>query len=183
MNTILGDMKPDIILLGDIMLDHNLKGQCNKIANEGPIPVINIQNEVYGIGGCGNVLLNMCALGAKKIHLFSRIGNDTNGTKISSLLPSNIINNMIVDNTFTTITKTRIYSDNKIVARYDKENIFSITYSQEEEIVKKIKETLDNNKISSVVFSDYNKGFLTRSLCQNIISLCKNIINDETLSV
>jgi D-beta-D-heptose 7-phosphate kinase/D-beta-D-heptose 1-phosphate adenosyltransferase len=126
MNLYIGDAEPNIILLGDIMLDHNLDGQANKIANEGPIPVINIQNKKYSIGGCGNVLLNMFSLGAKKIHLFSRIGNDYNGNKINSLLPSNTVNNLIVDNTLPTITKTRIYADKKIVARYDIENVLNI---------------------------------------------------------
>ncbi len=168
----IGNSEPNIILLGDIMLDHNIKGYCNKIANEGPIPVVNVNNETYSIGGCGNVLLNLFSLGAKYVHLFSRIGNDVNGINLISLLPSNTINNMITDNNFPTICKTRIYSDRKMVARYDREEITPITSVQEELIISNIKNTICNNKISSLIFSDYNKGFLTKHLCQSIINLC-----------
>jgi len=172
MSVFISNCEPNIVVFGDIMLDHNLEGNSTKIANEGPIPVINIQNEKYNIGGCGNVLLNCISLGAKKIHLFSRIGNDINGCTIEKLLPIQIVNNMIKCDNFTTITKTRIYADKKLVARYDRENIYQLTGEQEIEIIEKFKLLLATNKISSVIFSDYNKGFLTKALCQNIIYLC-----------
>lgn len=168
----IGDYKPNVVIFGDIMLDHNLQGYCYKIANEGPIPVINIKNEQLGIGGCGNVLLNVSGLGAKNIFLFSRIGVDKNGKKILKLLPSNTTEFLIKDTSFSTITKSRIYSDNKIVARYDKETIIEISSEQEEIVINNFKHVISNNNISSVILSDYNKGFITKSLCQTIIGLC-----------
>jgi D-beta-D-heptose 7-phosphate kinase / D-beta-D-heptose 1-phosphate adenosyltransferase len=180
MNLYIGDNQPKIIILGDIILDHNIEGKCNKIANEGPIPVINNIKESYNIGGCGNVLMNMVRLGAKSIYLFSRIGSDNNGHILQSLLPDNVYNYLLNDDTIPTITKTRIYADKKIVARYDKEETKNITDEQKDTIVSNIKYILNTNTISSVVFSDYNKGFLTKSLCQSIISLC-NEFNIPTI--
>ena len=168
----IGNLEPNVIIIGDIILDHNLEGHITKIANEWPIPIINIYNEKYGIGGCGNVLMNVAALGAKKIFIFSRIGNDDNGAKLIKLLPSQTTNSIIIDDTIPTITKTRIYSDKKIMARYDKENIKDISLEQELVVFNRFNETIKNNTISSVIFSDYNKGFLTKSLCQRIIKLC-----------
>jgi D-beta-D-heptose 7-phosphate kinase/D-beta-D-heptose 1-phosphate adenosyltransferase len=156
------------------MLDHNLEGQCNKIANEGPIPVVNIKKESVSIGGCGNVVLNCISLGAKNIFLFSRIGDDENGGILEKLLPENIINNMIKCDTFTTITKTRIYADKKILARYDKENIVPMSNDQEINCIEQIKQIILNNRITSIIFSDYNKGFLTKSLCNAVIKLANN---------
>lgn len=163
--------KPTIILLGDIMLDHNIEGNSTKIANESPIPVVHCKNDYYNIGGCGNVLLNMVALGAKDVYLFSKIGDDSNGKKVTSLLP-NIINNMIIDPDYTTTTKNRIYSDNKLLCRYDNETIKYTTIEEENKIIEQIETILSSTLINSVVFSDYNKGFLTKSLCQKIINLC-----------
>lgn len=60
------------IVLGDIMLDHNIQGTSIKIANEAPIPVILSNSESYRVGGCGNVAMNMLALGANKIHLLAK---------------------------------------------------------------------------------------------------------------
>jgi D-beta-D-heptose 7-phosphate kinase/D-beta-D-heptose 1-phosphate adenosyltransferase len=177
----IGKNKPKIVLFGDIMLDHNIFGDCNKIANEAPIPVISFKNEKFSFGGCGNVLINMLKLGADKIFLFSRIGKDINGNKICSLLPKNCINNLIIDESLPTITKTRLYSDNKIIARFDKEITKTITDSQEKNIIDNFLEILNNNNdITSVVFSDYNKGFLSKSLCINIINLC-NKFNIPTI--
>jgi D-beta-D-heptose 7-phosphate kinase/D-beta-D-heptose 1-phosphate adenosyltransferase len=173
MNLYIDNNKPNIVIFGDIMLDHNIQGVCNKIANEGPIPVVHFTEERYSIGGCGNVLLNTIVLGASNIFLFSRIGLDENGIKLKSLIPNNTnISYIIEDNTLPTITKTRIYSDKKIVSRYDIEKIISITNEQEKQIVDNFMYTIKNNQISTVIFSDYNKGFLTKSLCQSIINLC-----------
>ena len=166
------NQEPNVILLGDIMLDHVIQGTTYKIANEAPIPVINMYNETYHIGGCGNVLSNLFALGAKQVFLFSRIGNDIDGQHLHSLLPPNTINHMIVDNTFTTISKNRIYSDQTLVCRYDHEIISSIHSEQEQSIIHTFQDVIRNQTISSVIFSDYNKGFLTKHLCQEIISLC-----------
>jgi D-beta-D-heptose 7-phosphate kinase/D-beta-D-heptose 1-phosphate adenosyltransferase len=176
----IGNLEPNVIIIGDIILDHNLEGHSTKIANEGPIPVINICDENYGIGGCGNVLMNVAALGAKKIFIFSRVGNDNNGAKLIKLLPTITTNNIIIDDIIPTITKTRIYSDKKIMARYDKEHIKDISVEQELIVFNRFNETIQNNKISSVIFSDYNKGFLTKTLCKSIIKLC-NKFNIPTI--
>lgn len=179
MNLYMGNSNPNIIIIGDIMLDHNIEGIATKIANEGPIPVINVLNERYSIGGCGNVILNSLALGAKNIFILSRVGADDNGIKLQNILPHNCQNYILNDPDYITITKTRVYSDKKLVARYDKEITCPITNEQEINIIDNFKKVISENKISSVIFSDYNKGFLTKSLCQTIIKLCNenNIIS------
>jgi D-beta-D-heptose 7-phosphate kinase/D-beta-D-heptose 1-phosphate adenosyltransferase len=166
------DNIPQVAVFGDIMLDYNIEGVCNKIANEGPIPVVNIKDETYSIGGCGNVVKNVLALGAKKVFIFSRVGDDEYKNKLFNLLPEDAENHMIIDPHFKTICKNRIYSDKKLVARYDRENIYDLRLEQEYEIVENFKTLLKENRITSVILSDYNKGFLTKTLCQNIISLC-----------
>jgi D-beta-D-heptose 7-phosphate kinase/D-beta-D-heptose 1-phosphate adenosyltransferase len=169
----MGVTRPNIMIIGDIMLDHNIEGIATKIANEGPIPVINVLNERYSIGGCGNVILNSLALGAKNIFILSRVGADDNGIKLQNILPYNCQNYILNDPDYITITKTRVYSDKKLVARYDREITRPISNEQEINIIDNFKKVISENKISSVIFSDYNKGFLTKSLCQTIIKLCR----------
>jgi D-beta-D-heptose 7-phosphate kinase/D-beta-D-heptose 1-phosphate adenosyltransferase len=165
-------VEPRIALFGDIMLDYNIEGNSYKIANEGPVPIIHANNEQYNIGGCGNVLMNLFALGSKDVFLFSRIGKDDHGSRLTMLLPPHTHNCMIYDPSLPTITKHRIYSDKKLVARYDVEQIQSITHEQEEQIVEQFATLVTTSGLTSVIFSDYNKGFLTKSLCQRIIQLC-----------
>ena len=168
----IGDSKSRVAIFGDIMLDHTIEGSSSKIANEAPVPVIQFEKEKYSIGGCGNVVLNVGALGAENIYLFSRIGTDTHGQIIQSVLPSNIINHMIRDPEFTTITKHRIYCERKLMCRYDNERIYPINVIQEQNILERFQGLLETTPPSSVIFSDYNKGFLTKSLCQGIIGMC-----------
>ena len=172
MNVYIQDAIPRIILLGDIMLDHNIQGTSRRIANEAPIPVINCEKESYSIGGCGNVLANLFALGAKKVFLFSSIGADKYGTQLLSLLPADTENYITVDSNTITTTKHRVYSDKKLMCRYDNESYKEITLAQEDHILENITNILETQSITSVVFSDYKKGFLTKSLCQRVIALC-----------
>ena len=39
---------PNIIIFGDIMLDHNIYGNIEKLANEAPIPVLHKKEENKG---------------------------------------------------------------------------------------------------------------------------------------
>ena len=172
MNLYIQDKDPRIILLGDIMLDHQITGTCHKIANEAPIPVIQYKSEQYSIGGCGNVLTNMLALGAKKVFLFSMIGDDRHGMELCNLLPPLVENYIIHCSDHITTTKHRIFSDRKLLCRYDHEQYKILSSTQEDYIIEQLITILDTNHITSVVFSDYNKGFLSESLCQRVITLC-----------
>jgi D-beta-D-heptose 7-phosphate kinase/D-beta-D-heptose 1-phosphate adenosyltransferase len=86
------------------MLDCNVYTTVEKLANEAPIPVFSKIKEEYFLGGCGNVLKNLIALGTTNVYAFSVIGKDEHGRKVVSLLDQlNIKNNIcILDNYITT---------------------------------------------------------------------------------
>jgi len=160
------------IVLGDIMLDHNIQGTSTKIANEAPIPVILSNSESYRIGGCGNVAMNMLALGAKKIHLFSKVGNCSNQKILRNLLPYQIEKHFTISYISPTTTKHRVYSNKKLMCRYDDEFYTETNCQDENHIVSSVKDILETTVIEAVVFSDYNKGYLTELLCQRVIQIC-----------
>jgi D-beta-D-heptose 7-phosphate kinase / D-beta-D-heptose 1-phosphate adenosyltransferase len=167
--------KSYIVLFGDIMLDHRIEGNCHKIANEAPIPVVHMTHETYQLGGCGNVLSNLVALGAKQVFLFSRIGNDAHATTLTGLLPASTQPHLLVDPHLPTITKHRVYSNRSLLCRYDEEKVCPLSVEQEETILQQFSELLQTQPITSVICSDYNKGFLTSNLCQQIISRCNQV--------
>lgn len=158
------------IVLGDIMLDHTIEGTSTKLANEAPIPVIHCTRDFYRVGGCGNVAMNMISFGAKAIHLFGRVG--THHAVLCNILPHQIKQHFQVSDTIPTITKHRVYSDKKLLCRYDEECIYETTTEEENQIVASIQQILESNVVEAVVFSDYNKGYLTESLCQRVIHQC-----------
>lgn len=172
-------MKPNIIVIGDIMLDHNIFCNITKIANEKPIPVFEYNKEEYKLGGCGNVINNLDSLGCNKLFILSAIGIDQNSKIILNLL--NNINNLeqyiFQDSTLVTTTKKRYFSRSDLLFRIDNENISPynnvFTY-----ILEQFKIIIEKNHIDCVIFSDYAKGILNEVICREIINICneKNII-------
>ena len=53
-----------VLCIGDVMLDHYVYGQVERVSPEAPIPVLSIEHELMTLGGAGNVLRNLTALGA-----------------------------------------------------------------------------------------------------------------------
>lgn len=163
--------KPKILVCGDIMLDHYIYTHIDKIANEAPIPVFRFINEEYALGGCGNVLRNLHSIGCADIYIFSVIGNDINGKRLRGMIDDLGIHNHLTVNTNTvTTTKTRYFCDNKILFRCDSEKKHEIDIS---EILVNIESCIHRNDIECIVLSDYDKGFLTKELCQSIIRLAE----------
>jgi len=165
---VLNSRKPNILLFGDIMLDYNIYGSIEKLANEAPIPVLHKSEEKNILGGCGNVALNLHSLGCNSITLFSMIGDDNYGKKIRELLDSSNIKHYFTLKGLTTV-KNRFFCDKKLLFRYDIEKYSTLSSAEEDTVYEKFLEVIESTNVDSIVFSDYNKGFLTERLCQKII--------------
>ena len=76
---------PNILVIGDIMLDHYITGDVKRISPEAPVPVLNYKTEKKVLGGAGNVASNLSNLGAK-VSIGSIIGDDESGDSIKKLL-------------------------------------------------------------------------------------------------
>ena len=73
-----------VVVAGDVMLDRFLYGEVERISPEGPIPVLRIEREAAMLGGAGNVLRNLAALGAK-IEFLAVVGDDAAGREVHNL--------------------------------------------------------------------------------------------------
>ena len=168
----LNTSQPNIIVFGDLMLDVNLYGSTNKIANEAPTPVLNITSKKAKLGGCGNVLMNLESLGCSNLFLFSMVGNDIYADKIQKILGkhSNITPYLYLDDTYQTTVKTRGFANKTLMFRYDIEKYSSLRSSHITMILSQLISVLDSHKINSIVLSDYNKGFL-KDLAQEVIRI------------
>src|SRR5215469_9726459 len=74
-----------VLCIGDVMLDHYIYGQVDRVSPEAPIPVLSIEHEMRTLGGAGNVLRNLTALGVQAAFI-SVVGNDDAGREIERLL-------------------------------------------------------------------------------------------------
>ena len=81
----LKDSNPEILVVGDLMIDHYLWGSCERISPEAPVQVVDISKETTVLGGAGNVINNLNALGAR-VSVSSVIGDDSNGEELIQML-------------------------------------------------------------------------------------------------
>lgn len=168
-----------ILVIGDLILDEYLFGIVQRISPEAPVPVVWIRKEEITLGGAGNVVKNLQALGTQ-ISIMARCGKDGNGRILESLfqktgVPKNNLHLYKSSNIPTTI-KTRVIAGHQQVCRVDKEEIIPLTEKEEKSIFSKFQKIV--SKVDAVILSDYDKGFLTPNIIQNILMECqkKNIL-------
>ncbi len=77
--------RPNILLVGDFMLDKYVWGEVKRISQEAPIPVINVTSEEVRPGGAGSVANNLAELGAN-VYCCGVIGNDDAGKQLREML-------------------------------------------------------------------------------------------------
>ncbi|MBA1420635.1 MAG: D-glycero-beta-D-manno-heptose-7-phosphate kinase [Epsilonproteobacteria bacterium] len=166
----LRDKNPRILLIGDLMIDHYLWGKCERISPEAPVQVVAIEKETSVLGGAGNVIHNLKALGAT-VDVISVIGDDANAQELNRLLEDIEISNqnILIQNGRNTSKKSRIIAAQQQVIRYDKESTEDINASIQEQIVTHFKASV--SKYDIILLSDYGKGVLTTTLTQALIDL------------
>ncbi len=74
-----------VACVGDIMLDRFVYGDVQRISPEAPIPVLEIQSQQSMLGGLGNAVRNLGALGCSS-QVFSVTGKDAAGVEVEALL-------------------------------------------------------------------------------------------------
>lgn len=164
------DKKPNILVIGDLMIDHYLWGSCDRISPEAPVQVVNVKKESSVLGGAGNVINNLFALGAK-VDVISVIGDDAVANELKSLLEKIEVSssNLIVEETRKTSKKSRLIASQQQVLRYDMESIDDISEQSSNKILENLKSNI--KKYDSIILSDYGKGVLTTNLTKEIIKI------------
>src|SRR5713226_8169768 len=70
-----------VLVIGDLMLDHYLWGQVERISPEAPVPVVRVTRESVHAGGAGNVVANVRALGGS-VTACGIVGRDQAGRRL-----------------------------------------------------------------------------------------------------
>lgn len=160
-----------VLVVGDLMIDHYIWGSCDRISPEAPVQVVNVKNETKRLGGCGNVVSNLIALGAE-VGVISVVGDDELGSEILKLLKDRGAKAelVIAQKGRKSSQKSRVMVTHQQVLRLDTESTSDIDC--DDEIVGKFQGILDGYDI--VLLSDYGKGVLSDYLTKQIISITKN---------
>jgi rfaE bifunctional protein kinase chain/domain len=160
-----------IAVIGDVMLDRYFWGSVSRISPESPVPVVDLEDETYHLGGAANVANNLKSIGVSPM-LFGVLGNDHNGAKFTDIANTLGINpdGLYKDNSRPTTVKTRIIGNNQQICRLDKEVRTSIPDDGEKFIINTLK---DAGNLGGIIFEDYNKGTITSSLIIDIIRIAR----------
>tara|TARA_B100000795_G_scaffold256908_1_gene229707 strand:+ start:1934 stop:3358 length:1425 start_codon:yes stop_codon:yes gene_type:complete len=163
---------PKILVIGDLMIDHYLWGSCDRISPEAPVQVINVSNESTVLGGAGNVINNLKALGAK-VDVISVIGECRVSEELKELLKNIQVDTkyLVIQKNRVTSKKSRIIAAHQQVVRYDRESTDEINNNSESSILNFFKKIVNDYDV--ILLSDYGKGVLTFELTQQLITISK----------
>lgn len=162
----------EIIVVGDIMLDHFIKGNVSRISPEAPVPVVDVKKEFFVAGGAGNVAVNLAALGAKPV-MISVVGTDLGGEMLKDFLREKRVNihGICEDEDRPTTQKIRVMADQQQIVRFDRESKKVISPAIAGACMKSFQAAVKTAK--GVILSDYGKGMLSDQNIQSIINTCR----------
>jgi D-beta-D-heptose 7-phosphate kinase/D-beta-D-heptose 1-phosphate adenosyltransferase len=161
---------PKLLVIGDLMIDHYLWGSCERISPEAPVQVVNVERESSVLGGAGNVINNLRALGAQ-VDVISVIGGCEISDELKTLLTDIKVDTqyLITQKDRITSKKSRIIASQQQVVRYDRESTDEISSESQKEILDTFRSIITD--YDGVLLSDYGKGVLTKELTNALITI------------
>ena len=149
-----------IVVMGDLMLDEFIWSRVRRISPEAPVPVVEVERQTLALGGAGNVVSNLVALGARPTPV-GVVGDDGDAERMRSRFRDLNVNtnSLVVDPARPTTLKTRVIAHNQQVVRADRESRAPISSEIEDGVIARFQSEIET--ADAVVVSDYNKGLLT----------------------
>ena len=157
-----------LIVVGDVMLDHYVYGAVERVSPEAPIPVLRVERETRTLGGAGNVLRNLQALGLSPCFV-SVVGNDAAGREVQNLLAEldGAEIHVLVQPQRVTTVKTRFIAVNQHLLRADRESAAPLGPYTRDDLIRLVRELVTDQTV--VAISDYAKGVLADGVALEII--------------
>ena len=161
-----------ILVIGDVMLDHFIWGNVQRISPEAPVPVVDFARESFMPGGAANVARNLTSLNVPT-EIFGAIGNDDAGNRLKKLLSAQKIGcgGLLASAARPTSVKTRIVAQQQQVVRVDRETRDGLNAQQSNRLLGALKKKI--SKSDAVIVGDYGKGVVTQPLLEGIKKLCR----------
>lgn len=162
-----------ILVVGDLILDRYFWGKVERISPEAPVPVFELKEITYSLGGSANVAGNLRGLKVN-VELMGVVGEDEKGEKLRELAQKLGIGTrgIISDPERPTTLKTRIITQSQHLLRIDKEERKPLSTKLINLFQRLYEEFLE--EVDGVILSDYAKGlFLQESFCSWLIQEAK----------
>ena len=112
-----------VLVIGDLMVDHFIWGKVSRISPEAPVPIVEVTKEDLMVGGSGNVVSNIHAMGGT-VAVAGIIGSDGMGDWLETKLQQMNVDTggLVREGERPTTVKTRIVAHGQQMVRYDRES-------------------------------------------------------------
>ena len=162
--------KSRILVIGDLILDRYIWGRVTRISPEAPVPVVEVSEDNFMLGGAANVANNILALGGN-VTVAGVTGKDRAGEVLRELLEDRAIGCALFEDSRPTTIKTRVIAHNQQVVRFDKEDKTRLAGRVMKEIIAFLKHAVREH--DAVIVSDYRKGIVSRELIQGVLRVTR----------
>ncbi len=160
-----------VLCVGDVMLDQFIYGTIERISPEAPIPVLLVDREKHMLGGAGNVVANVAALGVHAA-LATVVGTDATGVEIKNQLAALGIDYALeTEHSRSTTRKSRFICGPQQVLRVDREKTVPVSAAVEDKLIERIMTLVP--QAGAIILSDYNKGLLTDRIVSAVIACAR----------
>jgi len=172
-----------IAVVGDLVIDEYIFGSPERVSREAPVLIIRENERDVRLGGAGNVVANIRALGGRPRPV-GLIGADDIGERLMNLMANRGINaeGIMVDPDRFTTTKTRVLGGGRNtvrqqMVRIDRQSDVQVDPSIRTILVEHIRRALEG--ADALVVSDYAEGVVEVEVFDEVM----RIINDKTVPV
>jgi len=157
-----------VLVVGDVMVDEFLWGEIDRISPEAPVPVFDQRARNTTLGGAGNVVANLAALGCQ-VGIASVVGSDPAGRQMRADLAAlgADIRALVEDPERPTTVKSRIIARNQQIVRVDREQRRPVTPRAEADLLAAVASCIGS--CGTVILSDYGKGVLTDRVLSTLV--------------
>ncbi len=165
--------KKSIAVWGDFILDEYVYGTTRRISREAPVLILSHRATEFSLGGGGNSLINLCALGATPVPV-GVVGQDQAGHHILKILKKKKIaaDFLIREKSYRTPIKTRILAGEhstrkQQILRIDRE----ATVPDNKELKRKLESALGHamKQAEALIVSDYNYFTVKSDILNKIV--------------
>jgi rfaE bifunctional protein kinase chain/domain len=163
-----------ILVIGDIVLDHYVFGEVERLNPEAPVPVLRATHEEEQTGGAGNVAKNTAQLGAPT-RLLAVVGDDRDADVLKRAADDEGYEAVLIrDPSRPTIRKTRHIAKYRMegqqLLRVDNERTHDIEGVVEEQLIEALRDEIRSG-VDGIIVSDYSKGTITRRVAEELLDL------------
>ena len=163
----------EVWVVGDLMLDEYVQGPVERISPEAPVPVVQVRDVEYRLGGAANVARQVAVLGARPV-LCGLVGRDDAGQRVLEECGRAGIETRAVfaEAGRRTTRKLRVLGHGQQLLRLDWEN----PQPCPQELAGRLVQALRSGaKPDVVILSDYSKGLLSDTMIETVTAAAGSV--------